>query len=125
MSGGGRPQKDVSTWVSRRREDTNCQGKFSQVFKGSRQKKGQWSYLIVNLELLHHSQLHEHPQSGCNHGVNVQREIVKGQLVDAQLANQGNVSSLFRHGTMKYIEEEREYGNMSSERGRGWRMERS
>lgn len=58
-------------------------------------KKGLWVYLIVNLKFLHHPQFHEHPQSGCYHGIDVQREVVEGELVDAQLADEGNVGGLF------------------------------
>lgn len=52
------------------------------------------SYLVVDLKLLDHPQLDEHPQSGRDHGVDVQREIVEGELIDAQLTDEGNVGSL-------------------------------
>lgn len=64
-------------------------------------------HLVVDLEFLHHSQLHEHPQSGRDHGVDVQREVVEGELIDAQLADQGDVGSLFHRGGKKNVEEER------------------
>lgn len=57
-------------------------------------QKTSLSHLIVNLEFLHHAQLHKHSQSSCNHGINVQRKVVEGQLINAQLTNQRNVSSL-------------------------------
>lgn len=56
------------------------------------------SHFIVDLEFLHHPQLHEHSQRRRYHGVDVQGEIIKGELVDAQLTDQGDVSSLFHHG---------------------------
>lgn len=60
--------------------------------------EGVWgSHLIVDLKLLDHPQLDEHPQSGRDHGVNVQGEIVKGELVNAQLTDQGDVSGLLGH----------------------------
>lgn len=52
------------------------------------------SYLVVDLKLLDHPQLDEHPQSGRDHGVHVQREVVEGELIDAQLTDQGNVGGL-------------------------------
>lgn len=55
-------------------------------------------YLIVDLKFLDHSQLNEHPQSCCDHGVHVQREIVKGELVDAQFTDEGDVGGLFAVG---------------------------
>lgn len=65
------------------------------------------SYLIVDLKFLDHSQLDEHPQSGRDHGVDVQGEIVKGELVDAQLTHQGNVGGLLDHCWRGHKGEER------------------
>lgn len=76
------------------------------------------SHLIVDLKFLHHSQLHEHPQSGRDHGIHVQGEIVEGELPDAQLAHQGNVSGLFHRGGRKHRGTKREFREQE-------RMERS
>lgn len=58
------------------------------------------SNLVVDLEFLDHAQLDEHPQSGRDHGVNVQREIVEGELIDAQFTDEGNVGSLLLGETL-------------------------
>lgn len=101
-------------------------GELCQVYKRKRTKKERWSNLVVDLEFLHHPQLHKHPQSSRYHGVNVQREIIKGQLIDAQLANQGDVSSLLSHGQKETWRRKTEIEeNMSSESRGGWRGQRT
>lgn len=42
------------------------------------------SYLIVNFKFLYHPQLHEHPESGCDHGVNIKREVIKMDVIDGK-----------------------------------------
>lgn len=59
------------------------------------------SHLVVDLKLLDHAQLDEHPQSGRDHGVNIQREIVEGELIDAQFTDEGNVGSLLLGETLR------------------------
>lgn len=95
MSGG----EETSTWVGFGLQRSTNSVKYSK----ETDIESQWSHLIVNLKFLHHSQLHKHSQSGRYHGVNIQREIVKGELIDAQLANEGNVSSLFYRGGRKTL----------------------
>ena len=55
------------------------------------------SYLIVNLKFLYHPQLHEHPQSSRDHGVNVERKVIKMYVVDGEFWHQGDVGCLQKH----------------------------
>lgn len=69
-------------------------------------------YLIVDLKFLDHSQLYEHPQSCRDHGVHIQREIVEGELVDAQFTDERDVGGLLdrhrrRHGGERELNGER------------------
>lgn len=57
-------------------------------------RKYQQPHLIVNLKLLNDTEIQKHPQRGGDHGVIVQGEVIKVELVDAQLDAQGDLSCL-------------------------------
>lgn len=92
----------MSTWVSSYNEDTSGFSLGGSVSSEDIDENGLWAYLIVNLKFLNHPQFHEHPQSGCYHSIDVQREVVKGELVDAQLADEGDVGGLFCRSGRKH-----------------------
>lgn len=56
------------------------------------------SYLIVNFKFLYHPQLHEHPESGCDHGVNIKREVIKMDVIDGKFWHQRDVGCLQNRG---------------------------
>lgn len=42
-------------------------------------------YLVVNFKFLNHSKFHEHPQGRSNHGIHIEREVIKMDIVNAKL----------------------------------------
>lgn len=52
------------------------------------------SYFIVNFKFLHHPQLHEHPESSCDHGINVKRKVIKVYVIDGKFWHQRDVGCL-------------------------------
>lgn len=60
------------------------------------------AYLVVDLKFLDHSQLHEHPQGGRYHGIDIQGEVVEGELVYPQLADEGDVGGLSRQSGKRF-----------------------
>lgn len=42
------------------------------------------SYLIVNFKFLYHPQLHEHPKSSCDHGIYVERKVIKMYVINGK-----------------------------------------
>ena len=51
-------------------------------------------HLIVNFELLDNGKFQKHPERCGDHGVIVQGEVVKVELIDAELTAQGDLGSL-------------------------------
>lgn len=41
-------------------------------------------YLIVDFKFLNHPQLHEHPKGSRDHGINVERKVIKMYVIDGK-----------------------------------------
>lgn len=51
-------------------------------------------YLIVNFKFLNHSQLHEHPEGCSYHGIHVEGEVIKMDIVYAKLWHEWDICCL-------------------------------
>lgn len=51
-------------------------------------------YLVVNFKFLNHSKFHEHPQGCSNHGIHIEREVIKMDIINAKLWHQRDVCCL-------------------------------
>lgn len=54
----------------------------SQVHLGLTQDRT--PYLVVDFKFLNHPQLHEHPKSSCDHGINVERKVIKMYVINGK-----------------------------------------
>lgn len=54
----------------------------SQVHSGITQDRT--PHLIVDFKFLNHPQFHEHPKSSRDHGINVERKVIKMDVIDGK-----------------------------------------
>lgn len=57
------------------------------------------SYLVVNFKFLYHPQLHEHPKSSCDHGIDVERKVIEMYVIDGKFRHQRDVGCLQKQKT--------------------------